>query len=95
MALVTALLEDRPFCVFDEWAADQDPQYKQIFYGQLLQDLRRRGKGVIVVTHDDRYFHLGDRVLKLEEGKLVECTESFVHAGDAPSDSIGQSLPES
>ena len=95
LALVTALLEDRPFCVFDEWAADQDPQYKQIFYGHLLQDLRRRGKGVIVVTHDDRYFHLGDRVLKLEEGKLVECTESFVHAGGATSDSIGQSLPES
>jgi len=95
LALVTALLEDRPFCVFDEWAADQDPQYKQIFYGHLLQDLRRRGKGVIVVTHDDRYFHLGDRVLKLEEGKLVECTELFVHSGGSRSDSIGRSLPES
>ncbi|MET0515921.1 MAG: cyclic peptide export ABC transporter [Nitrospiraceae bacterium] len=95
LALVTALLEDRPFCVFDEWAADQDPHYKQIFYGHLLQDLRRRGKGVIVVTHDDRYFHLGDRVLKLEEGKLVECTESFVHFGGSRSDSVGQPLPES
>ena len=95
LALVTALLEERPFCVFDEWAADQDPQYKQIFYGHLLQDLRRRGKGVIVVTHDDRYFHLGDRVLKLEEGTLVACTESFVHVGGSQSNSIGRSLPES
>ncbi len=95
LALVTTLLEDRSFCVFDEWAADQDPQYKQVFYGHLLQDLRRRGKGVIVVTHDDRYFHLGDRVLKLEEGRLVECTESFVHAGDSRSVSLGESLPGS
>jgi putative pyoverdin transport system ATP-binding/permease protein len=72
LALVAALLDDRPFYVFDEWAADQDPQYKEVFYGELLPGLRRRGKGVIVVTHDDRYFHLGDRVLKLDEGRMVE-----------------------
>ncbi|MFO0733898.1 MAG: cyclic peptide export ABC transporter [Nitrospiraceae bacterium] len=74
LALVTAMLEDRPFYVFDEWAADQDPQYKEIFYGELLPALRARGKGVIVVTHDDRYFHLGDRVLKLDEGRIAEVT---------------------
>ncbi|MDR4479036.1 MAG: cyclic peptide export ABC transporter [Nitrospira sp.] len=72
LVLVTAMLEDRPFYVFDEWAADQDPQYKEVFYGELLPELRARGKGVIVVTHDDRYFHVGDRVLKLDEGKIVE-----------------------
>ena len=74
LALVTAMLEDRPFYVFDEWAADQDPQYKEVFYGELLPELRARGKGVIVVTHDDRYFHVGDRVLKLDEGRIVEAS---------------------
>ncbi|MCC2641313.1 MAG: Cyclic peptide transporter [Nitrospira sp.] len=74
LALVTAMLEDRPFYVFDEWAADQDPQYKEVFYGELLPKLRARGKGVIVVTHDDRYFHVGDRVLKLDEGRIVEAS---------------------
>lgn len=74
LALVTAMLEDRPFYVFDEWAADQDPQYKEVFYGELLPELRARGKGVIVVTHDDRYFHVGDRVLKLDEGKLSDAS---------------------
>ena len=78
LALVTAMLEDRPFYVFDEWAADQDPQYKEVFYGELLPDLRARGKGVIVVTHDDRYFHVGDRVLKLEEGKLVDVSTGVI-----------------
>lgn len=71
LALVTAYLEDRPIYIFDEWAADQDPQYKEIFYRTLLPDLRARGKSVVVITHDDRYFHLGDRVMKLEEGKIV------------------------
>ena len=72
LALVTAYLEDRPIYVFDEWAADQDPQYKEVFYKTLLPDLRERGKLVVVVTHDDRYFHLGDQVVKLEDGKVVE-----------------------
>jgi len=72
LALVTAYLEDRPIYVFDEWAADQDPQYKEIFYKTLLPGLRERGKLVVVITHDDRYFHLGNQVIKLEDGKMVE-----------------------
>jgi putative ATP-binding cassette transporter len=72
LALLTAYLEDRPFYIFDEWAADQDPQYKQVFYTELLPELRARGKGVTVVTHDDRYFHLGDRIIRLDDGKIAE-----------------------
>ncbi|MGQ0809753.1 MAG: cyclic peptide export ABC transporter [Nitrospiraceae bacterium] len=72
MALLTAYLEDRPFYIFDEWAADQDPQYKEVFYKELLPELRAGGKGVAVITHDDRYFHLGDRIVKLNDGKIVE-----------------------
>jgi len=78
LALVTAYLEDRPIYVFDEWAADQDPQYKEIFYKTLLPDLRERGKLVVVITHDDRYFHLGDQVIKLEDGKVVEYLKTGV-----------------
>jgi putative ATP-binding cassette transporter len=74
LALLTAYLEDRPIYVFDEWAADQDPQYKEVFYTQLLPELKARGKGVIVITHDDRYFHLADRIFKLEYGKsMIYC----------------------
>lgn len=72
LALATAYLEDRPIYVFDEWAADQDPRYKETFYKTILSDLRARGKLVIVITHDDRYFHLGDRVIKIEDGQVVE-----------------------
>jgi putative ATP-binding cassette transporter len=71
LALLTAFLEDRPIYVFDEWAADQDAHYRDIFYRQILPELRARGKTVLVISHDDRYYHLGDRVLKLEYGKLV------------------------
>ncbi|MDR5767263.1 MULTISPECIES: cyclic peptide export ABC transporter [unclassified Caballeronia] len=74
LALVVAYLEDRPLYLFDEWAADQDPAFKAVFYEQLLPELRARGKTVIVVTHDDRYFYIADRVLKLENGMVVNET---------------------
>lgn len=75
LALLTAYLEDRPVYVFDEWAADQDPAYKQVFYTRLLPELKARGKCVVVVTHDDRYFGLGDRVVKLDAGRIVTDSE--------------------
>lgn len=71
LALLTAYLEDRPFYIFDEWAADQDPHFKGVFYTRLLPELKARGKTVVVITHDDQYFHLADRILKLDYGKLV------------------------
>lgn len=70
LALLTALLEDRPIYVFDEWAAGQDPLFKELFYVQFLPELRARGKTVVVISHDDRYFHVADRIVKLEYGRI-------------------------
>jgi putative ATP-binding cassette transporter len=72
LALLSAVLEDRPIYVFDEWAADQDPEFRKIFYFHLLPELRARGKTVLVISHDERFFDVGDRVVQLEYGKLVE-----------------------
>ncbi|MCP3142126.1 cyclic peptide export ABC transporter [Pyxidicoccus xibeiensis] len=71
LALLVAWLEDRPVYVFDEWAADQDPTFKEVFYEQLLPELRREGRAVLVISHDNRYFHLADRILRLESGQLL------------------------
>jgi len=71
LALLTAYLEDRPIYLFDEWAADQDPFFREIFYQQLLPELKQRGKAVLVISHDDRYFHLADRLLKLDYGQII------------------------
>lgn len=75
LALLTVLLEDRPVYVFDEWAADQDPQFKEEFYTSILADLKARGKTIVAITHDDRYFHIADRCVKLENGQILEITE--------------------
>jgi putative ATP-binding cassette transporter len=71
LALAVALIDDRPFCLFDEWTADQDPEFREFFYTHLLPELRAAGHGVIVVTHDDRYFDRCDRHVRLEEGRML------------------------
>ncbi len=71
LAMVVALLQDRPVFVFDEWAADQDPEFRETYYRRILPDLKERGKTVVCVTHDDQYFHLADRRLVIEAGRVV------------------------
>jgi putative ATP-binding cassette transporter len=70
LALLTAYLEDRPIYVFDEWAADQDYVFKEIFYLHLLPELKAKGKTVVVISHDDQYYYMADRIVKLENGKI-------------------------
>jgi putative ATP-binding cassette transporter len=89
MTLLNAYLENRPIYVFDEWAADQDPQFKRIFYYELVPELKSRGKTVIVISHDDRYYGLADRLIKLESGKVesdqpVDHPESVITTSAVP-----------
>lgn len=70
LALVISYLEDKAVYVFDEVAADQDPHFRGYFYETMLPELKRAGKTVVVVTHDDRYHHIADRVLQMDYGAL-------------------------
>lgn len=70
LALIAALLEDRPVYVFDEWSAEQDVHFREQFYLRILPGLKARGKTVIAVTHDDRFWHLADRVVRLDLGQV-------------------------
>jgi len=70
LALVISLMEDKPIYVFDEWAAEQDPEFRIKFYSEILPSLKAKGKTVIVVSHDDRYFHCADHLIKIDNGKV-------------------------
>jgi putative ATP-binding cassette transporter len=75
LAYAVNRLADRQIYVFDEFAADQDPQFRAYFYTELLPRLKREGKTVIAVTHDDRWFGVADRVLKMDYGRVAEIVE--------------------
>lgn len=88
LALVVAYLEDKAIYLFDEWASDQDPVFKKVFYTELLPDLKRRGKTVIIITHDDAYFSSADRIVKLEDGHI----KNMVDTGTQPFKQWGWEL---
>jgi len=81
LALLISYLEDRPICLFDEWAADQDPEFRQYFYETVLPDLKAKGKCVIAITHDDRYFDCADRILNMELGQIKRPSGSYAMNG--------------
>lgn len=78
LALLVTYLEDRPIYLFDEWAADQDPEFRLFFYDTLLPNLKGRGKCVIAITHDDYYFNRADKVIKMELGRMVQREKSYI-----------------
>lgn len=81
LAMVTALLEERDILVFDEWAADQDPLFRAYFYETLLAAFKDQGKTVIAVTHDERYWDLADRIVRLDYGKLADPSPRWLEEG--------------
>lgn len=70
LALINAWLDERPVLVFDEWAADQDPAFRRVFYTELLPELKAQGKTIIVISHDDRYFDIADQLVRMEAGRV-------------------------
>jgi putative ATP-binding cassette transporter len=75
LALIVALLERRPLLLLDEWAAEQDPEYRRVFYFELLPRLARSGVTIVIISHDDRYIeelHLPARILRMDEGRFIE-----------------------
>lgn len=69
LALALSMCENKPICIFDEWAAEQDPGFRHHFYTDIVPALQKQGKLVIVITHDDQHFGLADRIFKLNEGR--------------------------
>jgi cyclic peptide transporter len=70
LALLQCYLEDCPIYLFDEVAADQDPEFRKFFYRDLLLRMKKEGKVIICITHDDHYFDVADQIIKLDMGKI-------------------------
>ncbi|WP_299005921.1 cyclic peptide export ABC transporter [uncultured Shewanella sp.] len=75
LALLSCILENRPIFILDEWAADQDPEFRSKFYHQILPRLKAANKTIVAISHDDKYFHLADTQIKMADGKIIEVNE--------------------
>lgn len=72
LALIAAMLENKPVLIIDEWAADQDPYFRKKFYTEIIPILKQEGIAIVAITHDDRYYHCADRIYRMDYGKLIE-----------------------
>ena len=72
LALVTSIVENKSIYVYDEVAADLDPEFRDEFYYRLLGRLKAMGKTVFVVSHDQQYWLVADRLLHFQDGQLRE-----------------------
>jgi ABC-type siderophore export system fused ATPase/permease subunit len=71
MALLAAILENRQILLLDEVAADFDPEFRSLYYRDIIPALKAAGRTLILVSHDDRYYDVADRVLEFREGTIV------------------------
>ncbi len=71
MALLAAIMENRQILLLDEVAADFDPHFREVYYNEILPELKREGRTLFVISHDDRYYHIADRVLTMREGSIT------------------------
>lgn len=78
LALLIAFLEDKPIYILDEWASEQDPWFKNLFYNELIFELKRNGKCIIIVSHDQHYYHLADKLYFLSEGQLLKQEKNII-----------------
>ena len=71
MALLTAILENRPVMLMDEVAADFDPTFREMFYREILPVLKAEGRTIFAISHDDRYYDVADQLLTMQYGKFI------------------------
>lgn len=74
VAFARALANDPPLLLVDEPTGNLDNKtsFKIV---QILEELKREGKTVIVATHDERILDLANQKLWLEDGKLMKHDE--------------------
>ncbi len=72
LAMISLMLEQKNIFVFDEWAADQDPEFRKYFYNELIHEFKKMGKTIIAITHDDFYFGKADKIYKMDYGTFSE-----------------------
>lgn len=69
-----AVAEEKSILLLDEWAADQDPAYRRVFYHHIIPHAAENGQNAFIISHDDSYFEKADRLLMMKNGELNELT---------------------
>jgi putative ABC transport system ATP-binding protein len=86
VSIARAIAGSPPLILADEPTAALDAQ-SGLLVTEILRDLaKERGHTVVVVTHDNRIFHLADRIVHIEDGMILDSAPAeSARAGAAPA----------
>jgi putative ABC transport system ATP-binding protein len=70
VAIARALSSDPVLLFADEPTASLDAENGQVVMRLLTDLVHRRGRTLVVVTHDERIYSFANRILRLEDGSL-------------------------
>ena len=72
VAIARALVHNPKFIICDEPTSSLDHKSGQIVMELLRKIIKEKGASMIVVTHDNRIYRYADRIVHMEDGKIVK-----------------------
>lgn len=76
VAIARAFVNDPEIILADEPTASLDAKRGRVVVQMIRDEVKKRGKVAVVVTHDERILDLMDKVYRLENGRLTEISNS-------------------
>jgi putative ABC transport system ATP-binding protein len=80
VAIARAIVSQPDILVFDEPTASLDGDTGRKIVEFVKRDILNAQRCIIIVTHDDRISEFADRMVKMEDGKLIEIEKGQGHA---------------
>ncbi|MGJ7035967.1 ABC transporter ATP-binding protein [Anoxybacillus eryuanensis] len=72
VAIARAFMNDPAIILADEPTASLDAERGRVVVQMLRDEVKRRNKAAVMVTHDERVLDACDKVVYLSDGKLIE-----------------------
>ncbi len=69
MAIARSLISDPPILLLDEPTSSMDSTQERIFINRMSREME--GKTMLIVTHRPHILKIVDRILVIDQGKLV------------------------
>jgi putative ABC transport system ATP-binding protein len=74
VAIARAIVSSPDILVFDEPTASLDGTTGRRILGFVKENIMNEHRCILIVTHDRRIFEYADRIIRMEDGRIVEVT---------------------